>query len=142
MDIRKRTRTPEPRQVRDRGSASVEAVIATPVLMLLILAIIQAGLLVHAHHMAQSAAHTALDAARAETATGGDGTAAARASLGRNAAAVLESAAVSVQRGADTVTVTVTVTGEATRIIPLFDLPVSATVTGSVEHIVPATAGD
>lgn len=140
MDIRKRTRTPEPRQVRDRGSASVEAVIATPVLMLLILAIIQAGLLVHAHHMAQAAAHTALDAARAETATGGDGTAAARASLGRNAAAVLESAAVSVQRGADTVTVTVT--GEATRIIPLFDLPVSATVTGSVEHIVPATAGD
>lgn len=137
-----RTRTPGlagDRPARDRGSASVEAVIATPVLMLLLLAIIQAGLLVHAHHMAQAAAHTALDAARAETATGGDGATAAEASLARNAA-VLEGAAVSVQRGAETVTVTVT--GEAAQILPLFDLPVSATVTGAVEHIVPAEAGE
>ncbi|GAB4001764.1 hypothetical protein GCM10029992_38150 [Glycomyces albus] len=119
----------------DRGSASAEAVIATPVLMLLVLVIIQAGLMVHAHHMAQAAAHTALDAARAELADGGTGATAAEASLTRNASGTLEDADVSVSRGAETVTVTIT--GNAARIVPLFDLPVSVTVTGAVEHIEP-----
>ncbi|WP_026931912.1 TadE/TadG family type IV pilus assembly protein [Glycomyces tenuis] len=127
-------------KARDAGSASVEAVIATPVLMLLVLAIIQAGLILHANHMAQAAAHTAMEAARAELATGGDGTAAAEASLARNATGVLEDPSVTVARGTERVTVTVT--GNATRIIPLFDAPVEATVSGAVEHIEPLEGGD
>ncbi|MCH7229956.1 pilus assembly protein [Glycomyces sp. L485] len=122
-------------EARDRGSASVEAVIATPMLLLLVLAIIQAGLLVHAHHIAQAAAHTALDAARAELADGGTGTTAAEASLQRNASRALEDTGVSVWRGPETVTVTIT--GQTVRIVPLFDLPVEVTVTGAVEHIEP-----
>jgi hypothetical protein len=108
--------------------------------MLLILAVIQAGLVVHAHHMAQAAAHTALDAARIELASGGDGAAAADASLSRNAANVLEDPDVSVRRTAETVTVTVT--GRAARIIPLFDFPVDVTVTGPVERIPSVTGSD
>lgn len=126
-------------QARDRGSASVEAVIATPLLMLLVLAIIQAGLILHANHMAQAAANVAMEAARAELASGGDGQAAAEASLARNAGSVLENQDVSVARGAETVTVTIT--GEATRIVPLFDAPIEVTVTGAVEHIEPLEAG-
>jgi len=123
----------------DRGSASAEAVIATPLLMLLVLAIIQAGIILHAHHMAQAAANTAMEAARAELASGGDGTAAAEASLGRNAGGVLEDAEVTVARGAETITVTVS--GNATQIVPLFDAPIEVTVTGPVEHIEPYEAG-
>jgi Flp pilus assembly protein TadG len=132
--------TADRKRATDSGAASVEAVIATPVLMLLILAVIQAGLILHAQHMAQAAAHTAMDAARAELATGGDGIAAAEASLDRNAAGVLEDADVSVSRG--TATVTVTVTGNATRIVPIFDAPIAVTVTGAVEHIAPLDGGD
>lgn len=133
-DTKARKRAP------DAGSASVEAVIATPVLMLLVLAIIQAGLILHANHMAQAAAHTAMEAARTELASGGDGAAAAEASLARNAAGVLEDQGVTVARGPETVTVTVT--GNATRIIPLFDAPVEATVSGAVEHIAPLEGGE
>lgn len=127
------------REAWDRGSASVEAVIATPLLMLLVLAIIQAGLILHANHMAQAAANVAMEAARAELASGGDGQAAAEASLARNAGSVLENQGVSVARGAETVTVTIT--GEATRIVPLFDAPIEVTVTGAVEHIEPLETG-
>jgi Flp pilus assembly protein TadG len=119
----------------DRGSASAEAVIATPLLMLLVLAIIQAGIILHANHMAQAAAHTAVEAARADLASGGDGAAAAAASLNTNAGGVLENTAVAVSRGGETVTVTVT--GTPTMIVPLFDAPIEVVVTGPVEHIEP-----
>jgi Flp pilus assembly protein TadG len=125
---------------RDRGSASVEAVIATPLLMLLVLAIIQAGLILHARHMAQAAANNALEAARAELATGGDGQAAATASLSSNAGGVLEDPSVTVSRSTETVTVTIT--GTATRIVPLWDAPIEVTITGATEHIEPLEAGD
>jgi Flp pilus assembly protein TadG len=127
------------RRAIDRGSATAEAVIATPLLLLLVLAIIQAGIILHARHMAQAAAGSAMEAARAELASGGDGTAAAQASLARNAGGVLENESVSVNRGAETITVTVT--GTPTQIIPLWEATVEVTVAGAVEHIEPAEGG-
>lgn len=138
--MRKRTHPEDTgREAIDRGSASAEAVIATPLLMLLVLAIIQAGIILHARHMAQAAAHTAMEAARADFASGGDGTAAAAASLGRNAGGVLEDQSVNVERGAETITVTIT--GTPTQIVPLWDASIEVTVAGAVEHIAPAEGG-
>jgi Flp pilus assembly protein TadG len=128
------------REAIDRGSASAEAVIATPLLMLLVLAIIQTGIILHARHMAQAAAHTAMEAARSEFASGGDGAAAATDSLGNNASGVLEDKSVSVARGAETITVTIT--GTPTQIVPLWDASIEVTVSGAVEHIEPAEGGD
>ncbi|WP_335988488.1 TadE/TadG family type IV pilus assembly protein [Glycomyces sp. MUSA5-2] len=127
------------RSAIDRGSATAEAVIATPLLLLLVLAIIQAGIIWHARHMAQAAAGEAMEAARVALASGGDGAAAATASLGRNASGVLEDPSVSVDRGAETITVTVT--GTPTQIIPLWEATVEVTVAGAVEHIEPAEGG-
>src|SRR5262249_31896628 len=57
----------------DRGGATVEFVIAVPVLMLMVLFIIQAAVWMHATHVAQAAANRALDAAAAYGASAAQG---------------------------------------------------------------------
>lgn len=120
---------------RDRGSATIQGIIAASVMMLLVMAVIQVAIWGHAHHIAAAAAQTALATGRAEdgsvAAASGDGT----ASLGRNAGGSLAMAGITVDQGAETVTVTVT--GEAASLIPGMDWPVEASATGPRERFIP-----
>jgi Flp pilus assembly protein TadG len=124
----------------DRGAGSAELVVATPLLMLLILLVIQFGIWAHATHVAQATAEEALAAARVQ---GGTGAAAGqnRASqvLGQIGGAILISPHVTVTRTATTVTVTITAMAERVVPLPGLALPVTVTVTGPVERFVPAT---
>jgi len=81
----RRAATPPGRRRRtDRGSASVQLVIAVPALMLCLLFIVQAAVWWHATHIAQAAATRAADAARVD-----GGSAAAGERAGRRTATVL-----------------------------------------------------
>jgi Flp pilus assembly protein TadG len=126
---------------RGRGAGVVESVIAAPVLLLMLLLVIQVGIWAHAHHVAAAAAQTALAAARAEEGSAGTGTASGAAALGVNAGGALEEADLSVARGADTVTVTIT--GQAPSIVPIPGLSwdVEASATGPVEQFIPTGDG-
>jgi len=119
----------------DRGSATIQGVIAATVMMLLVMAVMQVSIWAHAHHVAAAAAQTALATGRAE-----DGTVAASAgegaeSLGRNAGGSLAIDTITVEQGAETVTVTVT--GEAPSLIPGLEWPVEASATGPRERFIP-----
>ena len=123
----------------DRGAGSAELVVATPLLMLLILLVIQFGIWAHATHVAQVTAEEALAAARVQGGTAAAGQDRARQVLGQFGGAILIGPHVSVTRTATTVTVRIT--ADAERIVPLpgLTLPVTVTVTGTVERFVPAT---
>lgn len=111
---------------RERGSMSVELVILTPVLLLLLFMIVQAGLYIHAREVALHAAAEGSAAATVEGGTDADGAAAA---LGfADQVGALSGTAATVERTASTVTVTVT--GQAPSIIPglpLLDVTQSST---------------
>lgn len=129
-------------RARDHGAGVVESVIAAPVLLLMLLLVIQVGIWAHAHHVAAAAAQTALASARAEEGSAGAGSASGAESLGINAGGALEDADLSVDRGAETVTVTIT--GHAPAIVPIPGLTwdVEASATGPTERFIPSTGGD
>lgn len=83
----------------DRGSVSAELVIATPLLSLLLLAIVQFALWSHAAHIAQVAAAQGLAAARAQNGTSASGTASARQVLDQLAAGPLRGPALAADLG-------------------------------------------
>jgi Flp pilus assembly protein TadG len=121
---------------RDRGSAPVEVVIATPLVALLLLSVVQFGVWAHALHIAQAAANSGLQAARAYNGSAATGDSAARQLLDQTGGSIFTDRTVSVTRTATTVTVTVT--GHAATVIPGVSLPVTVTVTvtGPVERVV------
>lgn len=116
----------------DRGSA--ELVVATPLLLLLILGVIQFALYEHASEVAQTSAAQALAATRVLGGTTTSGRNEAESLLSSVGRGVLTNPVVSVSRGATTTTVTVT--GRAEGIIPLLHLAVSASSSGPVERFV------
>jgi hypothetical protein len=118
----------------DRGSASVELVIATPILLFLILLIVQFGLWSHATHIAQAAASNGLTAARVYDGTAADGAAEARNTLELLGDGPLENTSVTASRDADTASLRVE--GTAYMVIPFLTLPVHATATGPIERFV------
>jgi Flp pilus assembly protein TadG len=120
----------------DRGSVSAELVIATPLLLVLLLAIVQFALWSHATHIAQAAASQGLAAARMQDATATQGRAAARHLLDQLGRGPLSSPRVSVTRDAHRAAVTIT--GAATSVLPFLRLPVHAEASGPVERFVPA----
>jgi len=122
----------------DTGSAGVEAVILYPVVLLLIFAIIQGGIVFHARNVARSAANGAVLAAQTETSTTSAGVSEANARLERaGGASLLSGTVVLVDRGV--AQVSATVTGQAMSIVPgLSGITVSATATGATEHYTPA----
>jgi Flp pilus assembly protein TadG len=122
----------------DTGAAGVEAVILYPVVLLLIFAIIQGGIVFHARNVARSAANGAVLAAQTEDGSNATGVAEANARLARAGdAALLAGANVQVDRGANQVNATVS--GQALSIVPgLAGITVSATASGAVEHFSPA----
>jgi Flp pilus assembly protein TadG len=123
----------------DRGAGSAEVVIAVPLLMLLILAIVQFALWAHASSVAQATAEEALATARVQGSSAAAGQQRAQQVLGQIGSAVLVSPQVSVTRTADSATVQITATAE--QVIPFFTMPVHVTVTGPVERFVPGPGG-
>lgn len=123
----------------DRGSVSVEIVIATPVLIFLFLLIVQFGLWSHATHIAQAAAANGLAAARVDTGTSADGTAAAQNTLTQLGGGPLQDTHVTVSR--DTDAVAVHIDGTASSVIPFLEIPVHATATGPRERFIPDVLG-
>lgn len=123
----------------ERGSVSAELVIATPLLLLMLLVIVQFALWSHATHIAQAAASQGLAAARAQNGSAAAGTSSARQLLDQLAGGPLAGSAVTSDRGADSASVRIS--GTATSVVPFLSLPVHAEAVGSVERFVPDLAG-
>ncbi len=122
----------------DRGEVTVELVIATPLLLLALLGIIQLAVWSHATHVAQAAASQALAAARTQNGTTGAGLAAGRRLLDDLADGPLRNPDLDVSRGVDTVSVSIS--GEAAAVLPGVHLHVHAEASGDVERFVPNAA--
>ncbi|MGW5054811.1 TadE/TadG family type IV pilus assembly protein [Actinokineospora sp. NPDC004072] len=123
----------------ERGSVSAELVVATPLLLLMLLAIVQFALWSHATHIAQAAASQGLAAARVQHGTAAAGTASAQQLLDQLAGGPLRDTAVSTDRAATSASVRIS--GTATSVVPFLSLPVHAEAVGPVERFVPDLAG-
>lgn len=123
----------------DRGSVGAELTIVTPLLLLVLMAIVQVALWSHATHIAQAAASHGLAAARVHGATAAAGTASAQHTLDQLAGGPLREATVVSDRSATSAVVRIS--GRATAVIPALSLPVHAEATGPVERFVPDAAG-
>ena len=116
----------------ERGSVSAELVIATPLLLLLVLGVVQFALWEHATHVAQAVAEEGLAAGR--LADGSQQAAVSEADdlLYQLGSGVLVGAQVSASRGAEVTTVVVS--GEAEGVLPFFKLLVRSVATGPTER--------
>ena len=110
---------------------SAELVIATPLLLLLIMGVIQFALWEHAEHIASAVAQQGVSVARLQGETAGAGQAQAQTVLDQLGPSVLADARISATRTATTTTVTVT--GHAESILGIFTLPVKAVAVGPDE---------
>ncbi|MHB8294357.1 MAG: TadE/TadG family type IV pilus assembly protein [Acidimicrobiales bacterium] len=119
----------------ESGAVAAELVIATPLLLLLILGVIQFALWEHATNLAEAAAQQGLSVARLQGETAQAGTAETQSVLTQLAGGVLIGPQVRATRtGAST---TVVVSGHAESVVGLFSLPVQATAVGPTEPAVP-----
>jgi Flp pilus assembly protein TadG len=123
----------------DRGAVSAELVVATPLLLLMLLVIVQFALWSHATHIAQAAASQGVAVARAQNGTAAAGSASARQMLDQLASGPLTGADVTADR--TTTSASIRITGTATSVIPFLSLPVHAEAVGPVERFVPDLAG-
>jgi Flp pilus assembly protein TadG len=124
------TRSDRPPEAIDDGSATVELVIATPVLMLMLLMVVQAGLWGIAAYSAHAAAGEAVTALRAADGTETEATAVAAESVD-DLGGGLNGLTVSADRNAESATITLS--GTAIELIPGLELPVTVTQTAPVE---------
>jgi len=115
----------------EHGSASAELVIATPLLLLLIMGVVQFALWQHAEHVADAVAQQGLAVGRLQGQTAAAGQAEAQSVLDQLGAGVLVSPDITATRTA--ATTTVVVTGHAESIVGLFSLPVRAVASGPTE---------
>lgn len=116
----------------DRGAASTQLVLATPLLMLLLLFAVQAALAWHARHLAQTAASQGLTAARVHGGTGDAGTRAATDTLRQTAGRVLHTTSVAAHR--TSTEASVEVHGHVLALVPGLDWTVSGHAAGPVER--------
>ena len=117
---------------RDDGSGALEIVVVAPVVIAAIFLSIQVALYSYARSIAMSAAQQGATAERAYNAPAGAGQDKAAGFVARNGDS-LHDTRISVQRGADTVRVTVT--GRSLSVIPGFGgFTVSQTAAGPVER--------
>ena len=115
----------------ERGAVSAELVIATPLLLLLIMGVIQFALWQHAEHIASAVAQQGVAVGRLQGETAAAGEDQARSVLDQLGSGVLTGSDVTATRTATTTTVTVT--GHAESILGIFTLPVKATAAGPTE---------
>ena len=116
----------------ERGSATTEVVLLTPVLMFLVMAIIQFGLWFHAQHVAQAAADQGVRAARSNGSTAEEGRQRAEDFLDAAAPTLIADPIVVAGREGDLASVTVD--GTATALVPGLSLTVHAEATSPVER--------
>ncbi|MGH9091328.1 MAG: TadE/TadG family type IV pilus assembly protein [Acidimicrobiales bacterium] len=116
----------------ERGAVSAELVIATPLLLLLIMGVIQFALWEHAEHIASAVAQQGVAVARLQNETALAGQNQARSVLDQLGSSVLVDSNITATRTA--ATTTVTVTGHAESIVGLFTLPVKAVAVGPTEQ--------
>ena len=121
----------------ERGAVSAELVIATPLLLLLIMGVIQFALWEHAEHIASAVAQQGVSVGRLQGETAAAGQQEAQSVLDQLGSSVLAGSNITATRGVEVTTVTVT--GHAESIIGLFSLPVRAVATGPTEQY--TTAG-
>lgn len=134
-DARRRQRRAQSRVGRrvlgEHGAVAAELVIATPLLLLLIMGVIQFALWQHAEHVAEAAAQQALSVGRLQGETAAAGQAEAETVLAQLGSAVLVGPVVRATRSATETTVVVS--GHAESIVGLFALPVRAVASGPTE---------
>lgn len=96
------------RRTRDeRGSASAQAVLTVPALVLVLLLVVQVALYQHASHVVTAAAQHGATAAQAEQGSAGAGESAARSFLAQTASGLLSSSEVRISRDRNTAHVVV-----------------------------------
>jgi Flp pilus assembly protein TadG len=116
----------------DRGAATTQIVIATPVLLFMLLVIVQFAIWSQATHVAQAAASQALEATRVAGGTSATGQTEAQNVLDQLDTGPLSGSTVHVTRTATTATVSITGTAES--IVPFLHLPVHAEASGDTEQ--------
>ncbi len=120
----------------ERGAASVEVAITFPVVLLLVMTLIQAGLWFYARSVALGAAQEGAREGRVQPASTARAQAAAEGFLDQTAADLLTSRDVAVTGSATTVAVTVT--GTSISLFPgLSGWSVTQTAVGPVERLAP-----
>lgn len=118
----------------DRGDAAVQAAIVYPVLLLVVIAAVQAALWGYARSIAQTAAREGVQAGRAYGSTPEDGAEQARSALQRLAGDNLTNRSVSTA-GSTADRVRIRVSGTALSLIPgVANWDVSADASGAVER--------
>jgi Flp pilus assembly protein TadG len=115
----------------ERGAVAAELVIATPLLLLLIMGVIQFALWEHAVHIATAVAQQGVSVGRLQGESAEAGQAEAQSVLDQLGTTVLSGTTITVTK-TDQMT-TVTVTGHAESIVGIFSLPVAATASGASE---------
>jgi Flp pilus assembly protein TadG len=124
------------RPARDeRGDETIEAVLVTPVLFMLIMVVIQFGLWYHASHVAEAAAQQGTSVARVEDATAADGRASAQQFMADAASALVDNVTVTATR--DNNTAQVRVDGTLHSIVPGLTLHVHGEAQSPVERFRP-----
>lgn len=118
----------------DQGSETVSMAILYPLALLLILLIVQAGMLWHAHNVLAESAQAGANAGRVLGATRDDARAAATGFVSRAGRDLLDTPSVRVDRGAERVSVTVTGTAQRVLPIPGLTFRLSAGSTAPVER--------
>jgi hypothetical protein len=118
--------------VGDRGSVSAELVIAVPLVLFMLVAIVQFALWSHATHVAQAAAAQGLAACRAQDGTAAGGHFSAQQLLGELGRGSLTGASIAANRTAESASIQIT--GTASAVIPLLHMPVHAEAAGPVER--------
>jgi Flp pilus assembly protein TadG len=119
----------------DSGAATAELVIAMPLLMLIIMFVLQAGVWMHATHVAQAAATRAASVAAAYHSSATAGQQAGTDTLAAIGHSILVDPTVTVTRTATEVRVEIT--GTAETVVPGIHWQVRAVVVRPVEIFVP-----
>jgi len=119
----------------DAGGATAELVIAMPLLLLIVMFVVQAGVWMHATHIAQAAATRAANSAAAYQASAAAGQSAGSETLAAIGSGVLKNPSVSVTRTATEVRVEIV--GTAATVVPGITWTVRAVVVRPVERFVP-----
>ena len=120
------------RRAGERGSAAVELVLLTPLLMVCVLVVVQFALWQHARHVLLAAAQEGARAARAQGATAEDGRVRAQDYIEQIGPDLVSAPVIEVDRTVDEVTVTIR--GQAVNIVPGLPLRLTATSAGPVER--------
>ena len=116
----------------EAGVATVEAVLAFPVLLLLLTFVLQVALWYHAADLADAAAQDGVRVARVAGASSSDGINRANEVLDQTGPTIVQGRQVTASRGADVARIEVR--GRCLRLVPFITLPVHAVAESPTER--------